>query len=495
MEIKANIDELVQLVSTATEAYTTAFFLADNQRQLLRLWSFYSLGDNVIAEASIPFGVGPIGLVAENMKPFDLTKFSERDSSLLRLYSRNEDIKSFFAVPVMRGDSLEGVLCIDSKKAFVFANKDQKLLALFAKQFADLVNNVRVKEFVDIEASDIDYLRRFCGEIASADSVKSILKLTMDSTVQLVECDSRFICLRMGDGSGKYRVELVHSHRNVQGTVFSDQDGLAGRVIRGKDPLLLTNRKADFGSYVFTYAKSVGRVRSFLGVPLLAGNDVLGLICLIDSGENSFNQRDLRVLSIMADNASTAIANMMAQDKVHSLSTTVDGLTGLYNFSGFRKHLEMAFQEADSGPKRRPLSLMIMDIVKLKEINSIAGYKVGNQVLRQFAQILGDLGRNGIITSAARIGTDEFALILPGIPRDRAAFIAEDIRRQVENPTFISPGHGVKTSISIGISSLSYECNSCVELVDNALRALSLAKSRNDGKTICHGVQTARARL
>ncbi len=110
MKIKADIDELIQLVSSVTEAYTTAFFLADNQRQVLKLWSFYSLSNNVIPDATIPFGVGPIGRVAESQKPFDLSKFSERDSGLLRLYSRNEDIKSFFAVPVISEGALEGVL-------------------------------------------------------------------------------------------------------------------------------------------------------------------------------------------------------------------------------------------------------------------------------------------------------------------------------------------------------------------------------------------------
>ncbi len=174
MTIEANVDDLIELVSTATEAYTTAFFLADNRKQLLKLWRFYSLGDNIIRDASIPFGVGPIGVVAENLKPFDLSKFSARDSSLLRLYSKNEDIKSFFAVPVIRENVLEGVLCIDSKKAFVFANKDQKLLTMFAKQFAYLVNNTRVKTFVHTETSDVAFLYNRCVKIASADNVRTI---------------------------------------------------------------------------------------------------------------------------------------------------------------------------------------------------------------------------------------------------------------------------------------------------------------------------------
>jgi diguanylate cyclase (GGDEF)-like protein len=492
MKIETDIDELIQLVSTATEAYTTAFFLADNHRRMLKLWRFYSLGDNVITDASIPFGVGPIGLVAENLEQFDLTKFSERDSSLLRLYSKNEGIKSFFAVPVMRENILEGVLCIDSKKAFVFANKDQKLLTLFAKQFADLVNNVRVKQFVDTEASDIAFLHGICRKIVSANNARSILDLMMRSIEHLVECDSHFISLKMEGEEGIFRVELAHSPRNMHGTTFSDQDGLAGRVIRGREPLLLANRKDDLGSYVFTYSESVGRVRSFLGLPLLTGDDVLGLTCLVDSAENSFNQRDLRVLSIISDNASTAITNLRTRREVRGLKTTVDGLTGLHNFSGFQECLKIAFQDAD--PKRRPLSLIIMDIDDLKEINNL-NYRTGNKVLRRIAQLLMNLNRNNGI-SPARLGSDEFALILPGITMDRAALIAEEIHREVGDPTFITSDYGTRNiSISVGISSFSYDCKSCGDLMDNALRALSLARSRGGDRVVCYNARYAGVRL
>jgi signal transduction protein with GAF and PtsI domain len=127
MKVETDIDGLVELVSNVTEAYTTALFIADNQKRMLRLWRFYSLSDNVNKNATIPFGDGPIGLVAETKKDFDLAKFAERDTGLLKLYIKNESIKSFFAVPILDKDGvLEGVIAFDSKKNFVFANKDQK---------------------------------------------------------------------------------------------------------------------------------------------------------------------------------------------------------------------------------------------------------------------------------------------------------------------------------------------------------------------------------
>jgi len=482
MKIEADLNELMELVSNATDAFTTAFFLADNQRQLLKLWHFYSLGNNVIADAIIPFGVGPIGRVAESQEPFDLSKFSDRDSGLLRLYSRNEDIKSFFAVPVMNADTLAGVLCIDSKNAYVFVPKDQKLLTLFAKQISNLVNNIKVQKFVDTEASDVAFLHGFCSRIVSADNVESILQLTLDAILQLVECNSCFLSLRTdsgSDGLGRYRIEVAHRYRHMKGVIFSEQDGLAGCIIRNKESFLLANRRSDLGSYVFTSSESVGRVTSFLGVPLLARDDVLGVICLIDSKEDAFNQRDLRALSIMADTASLAITGVKAQRRSYELSTTIDGLTGLYNFSGFQERLAIAFQEASQ--KRRPLSLIIMDLDNLKKINDISGYRIGNEILRRFAQILLSLGRDGTII-AARYGSDEFVLIVPGATKERALLIAERIREAVSNPTFIASNYRIHVSINVGVSSFPQGSKSRGELVNHAFRVLSATKSPSDDK-------------
>jgi len=488
MKIETDIDGLVELVSSVTEAYTTAFFLADNQKRMLRLWRFYSLSDNVIADAVIPFGAGPIGWVAENREEFDISKFSDRDSGLLRLYSRNENIKSFLAVPVMNGGVLEGVLCIDSKKTFVFTSKEQKLLKLFAKQFANLLNNIRVEKFVDTDISDVTFLHDFCKKTTAAGNIESILQLALNSIMELVECDSYFISLQThNDEAGEFRVEVAHGSQNMRGAIFSAQDGLAGHIIRSKEPFLLTNRKEGYESCVFIPSESLGRVRSFLGVPLLFKDTVPGLICLTDSREGLFSQRDLKVVSIIADNVSLAIANAMAQEKVYRLSTNTDGLTELYNFSGFQEQLETIFQALSR--KNRPLSLLIMDLDDFRGLNSDFGYEIGNEVLKRFAHLLLSIGRYEIIISAARCGDDEFALILPGTTREPAFSIAESICKEVEDPTFISPSRGVRVSVSIGVSSYPQDGMDKDDLVENALRALSAAKSQGGGRASCYNAK------
>jgi len=483
MKIENDINGLVQIVSNATESYTTALFLADNQRRLLKLWHYYSLGDNVNPDALIPYGVGPIGWVAENKEDFDINEFSERDSSLLGLYNKSENIKSFFAVPILNdNDVLEGVISIDSKKTFVFSIKDQKNLRLLAVQFANLINNIRVERFIDTETSDVEFICMFCRDIGDLDDLDSILQLTLKSLTKLVECDSYFISLQTyNDEVGQFSIAASHGHRDLKGLVFSDQYGLAGCVIEDKKPFLLGNRKGEFGSYVFAPSESLGRVRSFLGVPLLLKEDVLGLICLVDSRENAFNLRDLQVVSIMADNVSLAIANIKSQEKIHSLSYNIDGLTGLYNFLGFQECLEKAIHTTSR--KHRPLSLLIMDIDRFNMINRSLGYESGNAILKQISQLLLELSRNNNII-VTRCGPDEFAVILPNISDMKAFSIAEEIRSRLKSPNLITLGRGLSISFSIGLSSFPQDSIDKYDLIDNALSALSSAKQTGGDKVI-----------
>ena len=79
--------------------------------------------------------------------------------------------------------------------------------------------------------------------------------------------------------------------------------------------------------------------------------------------------------------------------------------------------------------------------------------------------------------AVARYGSDEFVLILPNARKERALSVAEDIRRMIEDPTFIAPTQGIRVSVKTGVSCFPQDSRSRNELVDNALRALDTARS------------------
>jgi diguanylate cyclase (GGDEF)-like protein len=130
-----------------------------------------------------------------------------------------------------------------------------------------------------------------------------------------------------------------------------------------------------------------------------------------------------------------------------------DELTGLFNRRAFNLQLERAW--ADAQADARSLALVLVDADLFKQYNDVYGHLQGDDCLRDLAGIIFETAEQagGI---AARFGGEEFALILPGTPQERALEVAEEIRCATEilaihHPT--SP-FGVQT-VSVGVASLA----------------------------------------
>ena len=109
-----------------------------------------------------------------------------------------------------------------------------------------------------------------------------------------------------------------------------------------------------------------------------------------------------------------------------------DAKTGLMNMHVFGGALEAAL--ARSRAERRPLSLLVVDLDLLREINNKHGHLAGDAVITGISEILPRQIRKGDL--AARFGGEEFVLALPDTPPDRALRIAERIREAVASRVF-----------------------------------------------------------
>jgi len=130
---------------------------------------------------------------------------------------------------------------------------------------------------------------------------------------------------------------------------------------------------------------------------------------------------------------------------------TFDGLTGIHNKRFFHEALE---REASRSKRyQRQLSLLLFDIDLFKTINDSYGHLAGDAVLRQLAaNVRGHLRREDIF---ARVGGEEFAVILPEIAAPEARAVAEKIRGIIERSEFFFDSIKIPLTVSIGVSSLA----------------------------------------
>jgi diguanylate cyclase (GGDEF)-like protein/PAS domain S-box-containing protein len=116
-----------------------------------------------------------------------------------------------------------------------------------------------------------------------------------------------------------------------------------------------------------------------------------------------------------------------ANARLAELATT-DSLTTLWNRRAFLDQLNVQLEFAVR--RARPLSLLILDVDHFKEYNDRYGHLAGDEVLRKVAQVLGDLARRSDIV--ARIGGEEFAILLPEADRSGALTLGERFRAAIE---------------------------------------------------------------
>lgn len=153
-----------------------------------------------------------------------------------------------------------------------------------------------------------------------------------------------------------------------------------------------------------------------------------------------------------------------------------DQLTGVLNRRGLGDQGARAY--ANSRRTGRPVSVVMTDIDRFKRINDDFGHACGDEALVHFSKILMDSRRTEDIL--ARVGGEEFALILPGTRLDAALEIAGKLRARVESDEMAVNGVPLKMTASFGVATIS-DKDSC--LSDTIVRADSaLYRSKRAGR-------------
>jgi diguanylate cyclase (GGDEF)-like protein len=158
---------------------------------------------------------------------------------------------------------------------------------------------------------------------------------------------------------------------------------------------------------------------------------------------------------------------------------THDGLTGLFN----RRHF-LALAEAEWDRARRygrPLSLLMCDIDLFKSINDRFGHDAGDRVIVAIAQACRDHTRGADIV--ARVGGEEFVVLLPETNADDAQVLAERLRQAVGVLRLSHPEADLAATISIGVADES-GAKDVAEMMKRADRALYAAK-RDGRNRVC----------
>jgi diguanylate cyclase (GGDEF)-like protein len=264
--------------------------------------------------------------------------------------------------------------------------------------------------------------------------------------------------------------------------------GLSGWVAENRKPILNGNPSVEPG-YLNDPSK-FSTLRSAVAVPLEGVEGVLGVLTLYHAESDAFTKDHLRILLAISSKIAVAIENALRFQRAESSATT-DYLTDLPNARSLFLHLD---SELSRGRRTNaPLAVCVLDLDGFKMVNDRFGHLEGNRVLHEVAAGLRDCCRE--YDYVARMGGDEFVVLLPGVkPTDVEAKIAQF--REVVELVCRNLFHENLLSISIGVAHFMIDGHDAEQLLAEADRRMykekqshhpahaSLGITRNDWVTI-----------
>jgi diguanylate cyclase (GGDEF)-like protein/PAS domain S-box-containing protein len=196
-----------------------------------------------------------------------------------------------------------------------------------------------------------------------------------------------------------------------------------------------------------------------------------GHVILVDGAVAQVHDRDKQVIgTIVTFRNVTAAARMTRELAFHA---NHDPLTGLYNRRAFESHLQRAIgTAAELGCCH---SVLYFDLDRFKDVNDGAGHVAGDELLRQLALLLRRQLRDH--DSLARIGGDEFAVLLENCNAARAAQVAEKIRAAVAGFEFAWGTREFRIGSSIGVMDFADGQRSAAQIMGMADRMCYAAKA------------------
>jgi diguanylate cyclase (GGDEF)-like protein/PAS domain S-box-containing protein len=219
-------------------------------------------------------------------------------------------------------------------------------------------------------------------------------------------------------------------------------------------------------------------ILSWLGIPLIANNEVIGLMTLDSIHKDFYTPRHQRIAEMVGSHMALAMEKAFLYRNMQDMATT-DSLTGIGNRHSLRIQGTMVFEHAKAN--RKLLTFLMADLDHFKELNDSLGHDAGDVVLSEAAAIMSSRLRSQDLF--IRYGGEEFLAILSDADSKRSREIAERVRCALHDHSFA--GIARQVTVSIGMhSAIPSREDTLMDFITAADKALYLAKEQGRNRVI-----------
>jgi len=245
--------------------------------------------------------------------------------------------------------------------------------------------------------------------------------------------------------------------------------GVTGRCAETKKIQHICDLQAPDASH---YIPGIPGARCELALPMVGESRTIGVLNAESTEPNAFGATEIQTLSLIANQAAAVIRSGQLLEETRRLAIT-DGLTGLHNRRHFIRQLGENIVRA--ARYQETMALIMLDLDHFKAVNDQFGHHVGDRVLELLAVALQESVRDS--DRAARLGGEEFALLLLRCDRSLAVAIAERVRERIRHLSVEGiPDSDIDLSASIGVAFFPEDGEDPKQLMKAADDALYAAK-------------------
>ncbi len=300
-----------------------------------------------------------------------------------------------------------------------------------------------------------------------------LLDQVLTVALRSVPTAERALLLIADQATGQMQIRSVRGYTDahLHKGEFLRPTGFLAKAMRERSPLLVPDAHGDPALYLNGDIPELRTIQSAVVAPLLLGEQVLGILALDAKERQVFTESDLRLLTAFASTASVAIRNAQLYAEVQRQAIT-DHLTGLYNRRGF---FELGQRELERARRfKHPLSVILFDLDRFKQINDTFGHPVGDRVIYAVAERCRKNLRH--IDILARYGGEEFAILLPETDLPTGYRVAERLRESIAETPIETERGEIPVTISVGLTMATEETPDLAALLNRADAAMYSAK-------------------
>lgn len=488
---QTNLDLMLQAIGDKVRqllnAHGVFISLYDAQTQIISTpyWRHY---DEFITAPPMPLGKGLTSVIIHTRRPLLINQNYERQSADLGVVwidapGRGRP-RSWLGVPMIVGDQVIGVIAAQNYKAEnAFTDSDVRLWTTIAANVGIAIRNAQLFDEMRQYTEQLTVINRINVAITEGLAMEQLLPTLHEQCRQIAPIDVFYVA-PYDEATHLLTVAYFFEHgvaQTIPPRDIRENPGLTGHIINTRQTLYLPDTLDPTLVLPVTLIRTGGMpARSFLGVPLIVRNHVVGVISMQSYQPCAYSPQQIEMLEHVAVQAAIALQNSQLYAEVQRLAAT-DELTGLPNR---RVLFERGRDEVNRAQRfNHPLAVAMLDIDHFKLVNDTYTHAAGDHVLQTIAQICQAQLRNTDL--AARYGGEEFALLLPETDAGAAIQVVERLC-QVLAATDVALGQGITTrvTVSAGIAMLDATTNAFDTLIQRADQALYRAKQSGRNRVI-----------